>query len=105
MTDKSTGNPISVANGTLFVTFKIDKSETDENAAISVSFAGAEPIPETPAGEIIAVLSASDTAVEPGYYYYDFQFVSGAGEVTTVLPLEVHEPRVRIFDDVTKRLS
>ena len=102
--DKVTGDPISIDGGTLFVTFKKLKADTDAEAAISLLFLGAEADPENPTGEIIATLSATDTTVDPGKYFYDFQFVSSAGEVTTILPLETHEERVRIFDDVTKRV-
>jgi hypothetical protein len=100
--DKDTGNPVSVHNGTLYVTFKSDKSMPDNEAEIQVIVNCIEPDPANPLGEIQVVLSSDDTNILPGSYYYDFQFVSSTGEVTTILPTEDHEERVKILEDVTR---
>lgn len=103
--NKITGEPISVDGGTLFITFKSSKSDTDENAAIAVSFPATEVDPQNPTGEILATLTAANTSVPYASYYYDFQFVSSGGEVTTLLPqYKVHEPKVKILEDITNRV-
>lgn len=104
VTDKETGLPISIDGGHLFVTFKSDKSLSDAEAEISVSIPAVELDPENPTGIIEITLSATDTEVPPGYYYYDFQYVSSTGGVTTIIPQENMITRVKIIEDTTRRV-
>src|SRR6056297_1167360 len=96
--EKVSGNPISVNGGTLTVTFKKQKSQPDEEAALQVIVSEIVDDPADPTGEINVVLSSTDTTIDAGSYYYDFQFVSSEGEVTTILPSEDQEDRVSILE-------
>jgi hypothetical protein len=102
-TDKLTGLPISVHGGKLFITFKINKSDLDEDAVIAVDIDTVELDPLIPTGVIIATLTDVDTEVPIGKYYYDFQFVSPTGEVTTIIPEEDMVDTVKILEDITRR--
>ncbi len=102
MTNQATGEPISVDGGKLTITFKVNKADLDEDAALQVVTLGVEPDPIIPLGIINAVLTDTDTDIEPGNYYYDFQFVSASGSVTTLLPQEIHEDRIKILEDITR---
>ena len=102
-----TGNevPVSVHQGTLFVTFKSDSDAPDIDAAIQKSAIGTEPDPGNPTGRVSITLSAADTTVEPGSYFYDFQFVFVTGEVKTILPepnASDDDKKVEIKTDVTR---
>lgn len=100
--DKVTKEPISVDGGVLTATFKKKKADTDAQAAIQASATGVEADPQNPTGEIILVLSKTDTDVPPITYYYDFQYENALNEVTTVLPIEGDEGRVAIKEDITR---
>ncbi|RKZ98612.1 MAG: hypothetical protein DRQ46_01540 [Gammaproteobacteria bacterium] len=100
--DKETGDPVSVDGGVLTVTFKASKSDLDANAALQVIVNAVEADPANPTGEIRIVLTSTDTDIEPGNYFYDFQFVSTIDEVTTILPQENQEDKVKILEDVTR---
>ena len=100
--------PVSVHGGILFGTFKSDKDMSDEDAEIKVQQAGIEADPQNPTGQIIVSISGTDTEVEPGYYYYDFQYISPSGDIITVLPgvdAEETDKRVRIEADITRRIA
>ena len=105
VTDKTTGDPISVDGGKLFITFKNNKSDLDDDAVIKVDTPGVEVDILNPTGIIIAILTATDTEVPVASYYYDFQYVSSTGEVTTILPTEDMVDRVKILEDVTRRVT
>lgn len=97
LTDEN-GNPISV-DGTEFVmTFKTDPTLPDSEAAIQVVVTGHEDNPSDPKGEVVIVLDAATTQVEPGMYFYDIQMKTPSGEVTTLIA-----GQVQIKQDVTHR--
>jgi len=103
MTDKSTGQPVSVDGGVLTITFKKEKETLDADAELQVVTPGVEADVQNPTGEILATLPAAATAVlEPEHHYYDFQFVSSTGEVTTILPQENQVDKVKILEDITR---
>jgi len=97
---KDTGDPISVDGGQLFLTFKSDQKDDDIDAAIQKSVACTESDPADPTGEVELTLSSTDTNVDPGTYFYDFQFVASDGEVTTIL-----SDKVRILPDITRSVA
>jgi len=99
--DKETGNLISVDGGKLYITFKSAKTLNDSEAELQVITNGVEADPGNPTGEILAVLTPSDTSIKVGSYYFDFQFVSSGGEVTTIIPQEDHVDKVKILQDTT----
>jgi len=100
--DKITDAPVSVDGGVLTVTFKGTKADLDVDAALQVIVNAIEADPANPTGEIRIVLTSTDTDIEPGSYFYDFQFVSSSNEVTTILPQENQEDKVKILEDVTR---
>jgi len=95
-----TGSPISVDGGLLTVTFKRSIKDDDEDAALQVSQTGSETDPLAPEGIIEITLSHSHTNIAPATYFYDFQFVSDDGEVTTVLA-----GKVTVMADTTRSIS
>jgi hypothetical protein len=100
--NKITGAPISVHNGTLTVTFKSSKDMADDEAELQVKVLGVEDDIHNPTGKITVILSAQDTSIPPGKYYYDFQFVSENGDVTTILPILGGKEYVKLKQDVTR---
>lgn len=101
------GVPISVHDGTLYLTFKSDPALEDLDAEIQVSVVGVEPDPPNPTGIIVISLTPTDTSVAPGTYNYDFQFVSAAGEVKTILPAAnatITDRKVEILTDITRTI-
>lgn len=95
ITDKD-GNPVCVDGGTLYVTFKVNKADPDTQAALQVTKTAIDDC-NNPSGEITIELSASDTGtLDPGGYYYDFQFVDSQGKVSTLLA-----GKVKVLQDVT----
>jgi len=102
LSDKVTGNPISVDGGTLYITFKKSKDDIDADAVLQKIINCMEADPAHPTGEIIAILLSTDTNIDPGKYYYDFQFVSSIGEVTTILPTDDDDGKVTIKKDMTR---
>lgn len=99
---KETQEPICIDGGKLSVTFKKKRAQSDAQADLSVIMDALTDDTENPTGQVLVVLPADKTAVlDPGKYYYDFQFVSNEGEVTTLLPTETMEDQVTILEDVT----
>ena len=99
--DGETKEPISVHGGKLYVTFKSNKSLPDIEAELQVIVNGVEADPTNPTGQILVVLSAIDTDIPIGNYFFDFQFVSSIGEVTTIIPQEEHIDKIKILQDTT----
>jgi hypothetical protein len=95
--DSETQQPISVDGGKLTVTFKKTATALDADADLQVVVNTTEADPLNPTGEILVTLSHTDTEIEPGTYFYDFQFVSATGEVTTILA-----GKVKVLTDITR---
>jgi hypothetical protein len=94
---KDSGEAISVDGGKLYFTLKKSQSQTDDEAALQIVADGTETDPLTPEGIVYMTVPASDTkTLTPGDFYYDFQFVSASGEVTTVLA-----GKVKVMKDTT----
>lgn len=95
--DADTQQPISVDGGKLTVTFKQVVTATDDEADLQITVNTTEADPDNPTGEVLITLSHADTEIDAGTYYYDFQFVSATGEVTTILA-----GKVKVLPDVTR---
>ena len=95
--DTTTKQPISVDGGKLTVTFKKTVTAADADADLQVVVDAIEADPLNPTGEILVTLSHTDTEIDVGTYFYDFQFVSAAGEVTTILV-----GKVKVLADITR---
>lgn len=98
-TDGSTPpEPISVDGGTIWMTFKLNKTDSDPGA-LQVSSACSEAVPASPKGLCYIVLTADETKqLEPNTkYFYDIQFVNAAGEVTTII-----SGKVKVLAEITE---
>ncbi len=82
--EKVTQDPISVEGGKLTVSMK--KKEKDTVFLLQEVVDATEPVPSVPTGIILITLPKEKTELLPtGEIYYDFEYVSAAGEVTTIL--------------------
>ena len=97
--DAETQTPISVDGGKLTVTFKKTVTALDADADLQVVVNATEADPQNPTGEILVTLSHTDTEIDIGTYFYDFQFVSATDEVTTILV-----GKVKVLADITRSI-
>ena len=82
--DKETNVPISVDNGVL--TFSMKKKQRDVLPVLTVVVNSHEIDPMNPIGLIDIVIPSDLTAtLKPMKYFYDFEFTSSLGEVTTII--------------------
>lgn len=94
----SDGAAIDLTGGKVFFTVNADKEPTDDSSAVITKDVSSFSAPTTGVQSI--TLSASDTNITPGTYYYDCQFVS-AGGVVTSKPKSI----LTITSDITRRTS
>lgn len=84
--DNDTKEPVSVDGGTLTVTMKKKEKYTDAEASLQEIVTASEVDPLDPTGVIQITLAKEKTALlDPGLYFYDFQYESAIGEVTTII--------------------
>lgn len=82
----SNGAPIP-ANGTLTLSLKVSKEDLDADAALRVQVTRTDDDLVSPDGEMLLQLTAQDTNIPLGSYWFDFEFVSTDGTfVKTILP-------------------
>ncbi len=95
----SDGVALDLTGGTVFFTVNANSSPSDDSAAVVSKDVTSFAAPTT--GVATITLAAADTtSVTPGTYWYDVQFVSGAGAVTS-LPKE----KFIIRSDITRRTA
>ncbi|RLB91777.1 MAG: hypothetical protein DRH10_01035 [Deltaproteobacteria bacterium] len=101
--NEETGENIP-ANGTLTFTLKSDVDLADTEAELQASVTRNDDDINTPDGLLFLIVTAAETKIDIGSYFYDFQFVSDSGEVTTILPRDEDEDegKVQILPEVTK---
>jgi hypothetical protein len=92
---------VDLTGGTVFFTAKptIDADVTDAAAVIDIEvtdFTGSDPTN----GECVIPLSATDTSVAPGIYYYDIQVKTAGG---TIISIPVR--KLEVFGDITRRIT
>ena len=93
--EKITQEPISIDGGKLTVSMK--KKEKDTEFLLQEEVTAVEPTPSVPTGIILITLPKEKTELLPaGEIYYDFEFVSDAGEVTTIFA-----GKVTVLYDIT----
>ena len=95
---ESAGDPINLSGGEVFFTVNADSEPTDDTEAVIQKDISSFSTPTT--GVLSFTLSASDTNITPATYWYDVQFVSGAGVVTS-LPKD----KFIIRSDITRRTA
>jgi hypothetical protein len=81
-TDKE-AKPIDISAWTVWLTFKDDINDSDEDAVIQkVNSPGSHS--DSTAGKTSFILTAEDTNTLQGKYYYDVQVKKGDGGISTV---------------------
>lgn len=89
------GLPVNITGSKLFFTAKTLPDDLDTNAVMQTTNSNhTDPVN----GLSFVALSHTDTAVTPGQYHYDIQWVDVNGSVKTIL-----KGIVTVDDDVTKR--
>ncbi len=91
------GTPISIHNSRLTMTMKTSRDLPDEDSSLQVTVVGVEADVGNPTGIIDIVLSSTDTTIDTVNYFYDFQIVNSANEVTTLL-----SGKVKVLIDTTR---
>lgn len=93
------GTPVDLTGSTVFFTAKpaLTNDVSDNTAVISVEVTSHT---DPTAGETSIPLTASDTDVTPGEYYYDIQIKDATTNIISI------EPRLlEIVADVTRRIA
>lgn len=98
--DEESGNPIP-ANGTLIFTLKSDQTEDDPGALQHLVNRDDDDVNDPDGLLYLEVPSEKTVLLEPDFYYYDFQFISAAGKITTLLPTIGQEEIVQVYDHTT----
>lgn len=89
---------LDLTGGEIFFTAKsVQDTVDDTTAAIKVQVT---VFTDPTAGIVVIPLSATDTNVTPGDYFYDVQFKSAGGVVTSI-PAR----KLRVSADVTRRTT
>lgn len=95
----STGTALDLTGGKVFFTVNASAEPTDDSAAVVTKDVTSFSAPTTGAATI--TLAASDTtSVTPGTYWYDVQFVSAGGVVTSLA-----KQKFILKPDITRRVA
>lgn len=90
---------VDLTGSTVFFTAKavIDDDVTDAAAAIAVEVTSHT---DPTAGITVIPLTASDTNVTPGEYFYDIQVKKADGTIVSI-----PKRKLEVFEDVTRRIT
>lgn len=80
-TNKETGEAIDVSSNTFWFTVKEKFTDADVSAKIQKT----GPDFSISTNKVTLVLSATDTKITPGSYWYDFQYKTPSGAILTVV--------------------
>ena len=95
----SDGDVIDLTGGTVFFTVNASEEPTDDTSAVVQKDVTSFSAPTT--GVATITLDASDTdSVDPGTYWYDVQFVSTGGVVTSL-----DKGKFVLKSDITRRTA
>ena len=95
----SSNNPLDLTGGTVFFTVNASKEPTDDTSAVVEKDITSFDDPAS--GVCIITLDSSDTnSVTPGTYWYDCQFVSSVGIVTSL-----ERAKFIVKGDITRRTA
>lgn len=88
---------VDLTGATVFFTAKpaLTDDATDSSAVISVEVVSHT---DPTAGVTVIPLTASDTSVTPGIYFYDIQIKKASGDI-----MSIPARKMRIWADVTRR--
>jgi hypothetical protein len=92
-------NAVDITGYTIYFTVK-NKTDNETDDTLAVITKDVTSHTDALNGITDVILSASDMSIDVGAYKYDFQFKTGAGDISTV-SLGEYE----IIDDVTKRTT
>ena len=95
-TDAETSTTVDLTDCAIMFTVRANKSETNDDTALIKKDVYAHT--DAPAGKTTINLLHTDTAVAPGNYSYDVQYVDTEGKVKTLVI-----GNIAILQDVTKR--
>lgn len=91
------GTPIDLTGSTVFFTLKEKPTDPDSEALIATSWTvHSDPT----AGVTSVTLSTSQTDIDPGSYYYDFQIRDGGGAIQST-----KKGTLVVLQDITVRIS
>ena len=94
----SSGDATDLTGGTVYMTVNSSNAPTDDTGAAIQKDVTSFDNPTTGVQDI--TLSNSDTNITPGTYYYDIQFKSSAGVVTSL-----SQDKFIVKADITRRTS
>ena|ERR1035437_294321 len=94
------GSPVDLTGSTVFFTAKpsIDADASDAAAVISVEVSSHT---DPTAGKTSIPLTAADTTVTPGEYFYDIQVKEAGGTTIVSIPYR----KLEIVPDITRRTT
>jgi hypothetical protein len=83
----SAGSPIDITGSTIYFIVKTNQSDTDANAIMAKTIT----VHTAPAsGESQLVLTDTDTNVDAGHYYGEFQFDASDTKITTIASTQIN---------------
>jgi hypothetical protein len=97
LTFTSNGAAYNISGATIWFTLKKNRLDADTQAALQKTLTQHS---DPSHGITTLSLTASDTAIEPGRYFYDFQVKTQSGVIITFL-----SGVVNVLEDVTRTIS
>jgi hypothetical protein len=91
------GQAINITGATVFFTVKSDLSDTDDDAVIAKTITTHSNASQ---GQTTITLTANDTLIDAGKYYWDLQIKDSAGKITSTLA-----DTLEVKLDVTRRTA
>ena len=95
----SSGSPLDLTGGEVFFTVNASSEPSDDTSAVITKDVTSFSAPTT--GVATITLASTDTnSITPGNYWYDVQFVSSGGVVTSLA-----KQKFIIKSDITRRVA
>jgi hypothetical protein len=94
----SDGVAIDLTGGKVFLTVNTSDTPTDDTSAVIEKDIDSFTTPTT--GEVTITLTSTDTNITPANYWYDIQFVSSTGVVTSL-----DKQRFIVKSDISRRIA
>jgi len=94
----SDGTPLDLTGGKVFFTVNASDTATDDTSAVVQVDVTSFDAPTTGV-QAVTIPAASTTSVTPGTYWYDLQFVSSTGIVTSL-----DKARFVLKGDISRRV-
>ena len=94
--NKSTGQPIDLTGYSFLLTCSSVKDPVDTSSQL-FQVDGVIPDQTTNTGEVVFTPSETDTAIDPGKYFYDIEMTDPVGNIRTIAKYKFN-----ILQDITK---